>query len=156
MSTGTKKTLTTAQIDRIAAAWNDLDEQQKAIDEAREDLRSEILDCVELHGELAEGASKTELVEGEEWDLRVTYGESTSVNQKAVREFLTECPKALGRLIFRAEEKFILLETPDRLAGGAELSVRARRLFTRAVVIKPRSPRVEARSRLAEKKSAAS
>jgi hypothetical protein len=149
----TKKVLSPVHIDRLARAWEELNAREAAIEEERKALAVEILDAVEAQGELAERASKTQVVSGKEWDLRVTSSQTTSVDQKAAREFLSEVPAFLGEQIFRCEEKFVLLETPDRLPGGADLSVRARRLFQSTLIIKPRSPRIETRSRLAEKKA---
>lgn len=154
MTAETKKALSAAQVDRLAVAWKELDEWEAAVEEKRKALSAEILACVEGQGELAERASKTQVVAGKQWDLRVTSGQTTSVDQKAAREFLAEVPHSLGELIFRREEKFVLLETPDRLPGGADLSSRARKMFQSTLVIKPRAPRIETRSRLAKEKSA--
>ena len=135
--------MTPAQIDRLAQKWNDLDAREAILQEERKGLSAEILDCVELQGELAERASKRLVAEGREWELRVTSSQTTSVDQKAAREFLAEVPRTLGELVFRREEKFVLLETPDRLPAGVDLNARARRLFQQTLIIKPRAPRIE-------------
>jgi len=80
----------------------------------------------------------------------MTYSEETRVDQKAAKAFLEACPRAMGTQVFRREEKLVLIQTPDRLEGGAELPVAVRRLFQEAVKVKPRAPRVEVRSRLAK------
>lgn len=147
-----KQMMTPAQIDRLARAWTELDARQDAVDAERSALREDILGCIDRQGELAERSSKTQVAEGLEFDLRVTSSVDTRVDQKAARAFLDECPRTLGAQIFRREEKLVLVETPDRLPGGAELSVKTRRLFQEAVIVKPRSPRIEARSHVPEKK----
>lgn len=139
------KQMTPAQIDRLARDWMNLDARQEALDNERKVLRDQVLACVEHQGELADRSSKTQVAEGAELDLRVTSSVETRVDQKAAREFLEECPRALGAQVFRREEKLVLVETPDRLPGGADLGVKARRLFQEAVIVKPRSPRIEAR-----------
>lgn len=146
------KQMSPAQIDRLARDWMELDARQESLDKQRSVLREEILACIDQQGELADRSSKTQVAEGSEFDLRVTSSAETRVDQKAARAFLSECPRTLGEQIFRREEKLVLVETPDRLPGGAELSVKARRLFQEAVVVKPRSPRIEARSHVPEKK----
>jgi hypothetical protein len=154
MTAENNKAISPVQVDRLARAWEELDARETAIEAERKVLAEQILAAIEAQGELAERASKTQVVAGKEWDLRVTSGQTTSVDQKAARDFLAEVPRALGELIFRREEKFVLLETPDRLPGGADLSVRVRKLFQSTLVIKPRAPRIETRSRLAKEKSA--
>ena len=62
------------------------------------------------------------------------------------------CPlfgTSLAPLVFRREEEFVLIQIPNRLPGGAELPIGTRRLFQEAVQVRPRSPRIEVRSRLA-------
>lgn len=150
MTAEPKKVLSAARIDHMARAWEELKAREAIIEEERKALAEEILAAVELQGELAERAAKTRVVAGREWDLRVTSSQKTSVDQKVARQFLEEVPRSLGQLIFRLEEKFVLLETPDRLPGGADLPARARKLFQSTLIIKPNAPRIEARSRLAK------
>jgi hypothetical protein len=142
--------LTANKIDGLAQLWVELETKAEAIDQAKAALRESILECVDAQGELADRSSKTKLVEGNLYELRATYGEETRIDQKIAREFLDACPRDLGAQIFRREEKLVLVETPDRLVGGAELPVAVRRLFQEAVKVKPRSPKVEVRSKLAK------
>lgn len=137
--------MTPAQIDRLGQKWKELDARQEALDTDREAIRAEILAAVETEGELAERSSKTHAASGKEFELRVTQSSETRVDQKAARVFLEACPRAVGELIFRSEEKLVLIETPDRVPGGAALSVYVRKLFQQAVLVKQRTPRVEVR-----------
>jgi hypothetical protein len=155
MTTETKleaKPLTPAQMDKLGREWDELDKRQEELDAEREKLAPQILACVELQGELAERAKKMRVATGREWELCVTASDRTSVDQKAAREFLLEVPKQFGELVFRREEKFVLMQTPDRLPGGAELTARARRLFQAALIVKPSKPSIDVRSRLAVQK----
>ena len=139
------KSLTPAGVDALANRWNDLDARQEEIDSARTVLRQQILDAVEAEGELADRSSKTHAATGKEFELRVTQSSETRVDQKAAREFVEACPRGFGEQVFRKEEKLVLIETPDRIPGGADLGVAVRRLFQQAVVVKQRSPKVEVR-----------
>lgn len=147
--------VTASQIDRLARGWNDLDARQEALDAERDALRSEILESVEIAGELAERSSKTQSLPGREFELRVTQSSETRVDQKAAREFLEACPRAIGEQVFRREEKLVLVESPDRVPGGADLGVAIRRLFQQAIIVKARSPRIEARPLVPETKEKA-
>ena len=138
------------KIDQLAERWNELKAKQEALDKEFETVNGEILACVEAQGELAERSSKTRVATGQLWDLRATYGEETRIDQKKAREFCSSVGPVFAAMVFREETKLTLLQTPDRLEGGANLHIAARRLFQEAVQVKPRSPRVDVRSRLAK------
>jgi hypothetical protein len=143
-------TLSGKKIDQLAERRILIKAKEEALEKELDLLDEEILACVEAQGELADRSSKTRAVTGKLWELRAIYGEETRVDQKKAREFTEACDPAFAAQVFRREEKLVLIQNPDRLMGGAELPISARRLFQEAVVVKPRSPRVEVRSRIAE------
>lgn len=142
--------MSATQVDKLGERWKDLKTREAALEAEMDALRGEIMACVERQGQLADRSSKTRMVEGSAFELRVTVGENTSIDQKAAKAFLEACPRTLGVQVFRREEKLVLIQTPDRLEGGAELPIATRRLFQEAVKVKPKSPSVEVRSRLAK------
>jgi hypothetical protein len=142
--------LSATKIDQLAKRRNELELREEKLNQEFDLVDQEILACVEAQGELADRSSKTRQVLGKEWELRATYGEETRIDQKKARAFIEAVDLSFAESVFRREEKFVLLQSPDRLAGGAELPVATRRLFQEAVIIKPRAPRVEVRSRLAK------
>lgn len=142
--------LSAKQVDQLAVRRNELKARQEQLDQEFEALDAAILACVENQGELAEKSAKTRVVEGSLWDLRATWGEETKIDQKKARNFMQACPRAMAKLIFRSESKLVLIQSPDRLPGGADLPIATRRLFQEAVQVKPKSPRIEIRSRLAK------
>jgi hypothetical protein len=142
--------MTPKRVDQLGERWNQLKLRQEQLDKEFEECGAEILACVEAQGQLAERASKTRVVDGLTLELRATYGEETRIDQKGALAFLEACPKVIGAQVFRREEKFVLVQTPDRIEGGAELPIAVRRLFQEAVKVKPRAPKIEVRSKIAE------
>ncbi len=143
-------TLTPKRIDQLGERWNELKARQEALDKEFDACGAEILACIEAQGQLAERASKTRIVEGLVLELRATSSEETRVDQKFAQAFLDICPPKIGTQVFRRELKLVLVQTPDRIEGGAELPIATRRLFQEAVKVKPRAPRIEVRSKLAK------
>ena len=143
--------LTPRKIDELAKRRSELELREEKLNKEFEAVDAEILTCIDAQGELAERSSKTRTVTGREWELRATVGEETKIDQKVAKEFCEAAGPSFAAKVFRREEKLVLIQTPDRLEGGADLPIATRRLFQAAVQIKPRSPRVEVRSRLAAK-----
>jgi hypothetical protein len=141
--------ITAKRIDQLAIDRNELKAKREELDKELEELDKQILACIEEQGELAERASKTRVVPGQLWELRATYGEETRIDQKAARAFIEACQPCFAELVFRREEKLVLLQTPDRLPGGADLPIATRRLFQAAVQVKSRTPRIDVKSLLA-------
>jgi hypothetical protein len=146
--------LSAKKIDQLAERRNAIKLQQEALEKELDLVDQEILTCVEAQGDLADRSSKMRSAPGQLWELRAIYGEETKVDQKKAREFVGACDPEFAAQVFRREEKLVLIQTPDRLLGGADLPIATRRLFQEAVVVKPRSPRVEVKSLLAKAKSA--
>lgn len=142
--------LTAKKIDQLAERRNAIKVKEEELEKELELVDQEILACIENQGELADRSSKTRTVAGSLFELRATTGEETRIDQKAAREFFEACDPTFAAQVFRREEKLVLVQTPDRLLGGADLPIATRRLFQQAVQVKPRSPRIEVRSRLAK------
>lgn len=142
--------LTAKKIDQLAERRNGIKSKAEELDKELELVDQEILACIENQGELADRSSKTRTVAGSLFELRATVGEETKIDQKAARDFCEAAGPSFSSLVFRREEKLVLIQTPDRIAGGADLPIAVRRMFQQAVQVKPRSPRIEVRSRLAK------
>jgi hypothetical protein len=146
----TETVLSEKKIDQLAERRNTIETEQEKLDKELELVDQEILACVEAQGNLAERSSKMRMVPGKIWELRAIYGQETRVDQNKAREFTEACDPEFAAQVFRREVKLVLVQSPDRLLGGAELPIATRRLFQEAVQVKPRSPKVEVKSRLAK------
>ncbi|HLZ92953.1 MAG TPA: hypothetical protein VKQ28_14665 [Candidatus Acidoferrum sp.] len=155
------ETISCATVDGLAKEYI---EKAAACDMAEQELkalRDIIIARVQEEGSYPPRATKTKVLAGEEFDLRVTEPTEISVDSKTAERIKAACLRAgAGRLfpkLFRKVESFVLAGGAEKLLNG-NLPERAprnlRSLFARAVRVKDLAPQLEVKKRKQQQEAA--
>ncbi len=149
-----KTTPTREEIDALAGMYV---EAQAAVDkeqQAASVLRDQLIDMIQEHGFLPPRASKSKRIQGDEWKVTLSQGQSVEVDGTIARE-IRKALKLIGRVryfrkLFRPEIVYVLANGSQKaLACLAEVGIPAPdhrdiiSLYNRAVAIKDKSPSLE-------------
>jgi hypothetical protein len=142
--------LTNQEIDALASLYDDA-KRNVAIATVKMDLLGdELIEMTKLHGTTPPRAEKSLRIEGDEWEVTVSEGQSVSVKKAVVSKIFAALKrKGLHLTFFRdlfTEEKTYKLAKGAQelmskpLPAGAPSNLR--KLFTEAVQIKDKAPRL--------------
>jgi hypothetical protein len=156
------ETISYATVDSLAEDYNKRVAALAVAEDEVKDLRKVIIARVKEEGSYPPRATKTRVLAGDEFELRVTEPTEISVDSKTAERIKAACLRAgVGRLfpkLFRRVETYTLAGGAEKLLNG-KLPERAPRnlrgLFARAVRVKDLSPQVEVKKRKQEKEAAA-
>lgn len=149
---------TPAQIDAMA---RDLAQLQAFLDEMEDAIKAkkdELLPIITRHGYAPDKTAKSLRLEGIEYDLTATFGQSVSVVKKAVEKFAVQLGEdGDGNLFgnfFLTDADYI--PAPERESYIGKLSTKARNLLAKCLRTTQRKPivKAEARNKHAQKASA--
>lgn len=144
-----KKTPTAEDIDALAGLYADA-KANVAIAQERVDLfGDQLITMVKAHGVTPPKAEKSLRLEGDDWEVTVSEGQSVSVNKLAAAKALASLKRAGLIRFFR---KLFVMETTYKLAKGAQALIarplpagapsNLRKLLAEAIQIKDKAPRL--------------
>jgi hypothetical protein len=143
-----------ATVDSLAREYNDKLFASTFADEELAAIRKLIIARVKEEGSYPPRATKTRVLAGEEFELRVTEPTEVSVDSKVALRIREACARSGARnlfgKLFRRVETFVLAGDAQKtlnaaLPASAPRGLRA--LFARAISVKDLSPSVEVKRR---------
>jgi hypothetical protein len=142
--------LTKQEIDALAGLYADAKANLAIAQERVDTFGDELIEMVQLHGVTPPKAEKSLRIEGDEWEVTVSEGQSVSVKKPAVEKILKSLKRCglhltLFRDLFVAENTYKLQKGAQALMAkplptGAPPNLR--KLFAEAVQIKDKAPRL--------------
>jgi hypothetical protein len=145
-----KKVPTAAEIDALAALYDDAKSNVAIAEERVIIFGSQLLEMVKEHGTTPPRAEKSLRLEGDEWEVTVSEGQGVTVKKAAVEKIFKALKKAGLHLTFF--RKLFKEETSYKLAKGAQSLMaqtlpegapsNLRKMFTDAVQIRDKAPRL--------------
>jgi hypothetical protein len=125
-------------IDDHAVEYLSLKATADAVAEQLKAKKKELLKLVNKTGEVPAGAEKSLRVEGDLYEVTVTYGQSTSIDVAKLRALRAQVPVSIFNKLFKSDTSYIAAPTaPTALAS---LAKPLRTLFASIFIIKPRDP----------------
>jgi hypothetical protein len=152
-------------IDTHAREFNDRKEAFDLAKEYLDEQRDKILALIEKHGRVPEKAEKSKRLEGIEFQLTASFGDSVKVDVEYAELFKQACEDAHAAgatgfagffaRVFKFEPRYTLTTKATqimsgKLPAGAPRALRA--FFAKAVTIEKRSPTVKVEPRKVEHK----
>ena len=129
--------------DALALRWEKLELLEDRVADKKKRLKESILAAVRAHGEITPSAKSMRVLRGVAREIQATFPIDTTIDAKAVREFLRAVPAGLGKRLFDRSEKFSLRPGAWELACLTINGSRAATLFSRAVRRSDGAPRVK-------------
>lgn len=132
-------------IDQMAQTYKDLLAQQDALDNKVAEVREYLLERVQAHGSVPPRADKSKRLEGIQYQITASTGESIEIDAATVEKFKEACSEQRLRGFF---DKVFKTTRKYSLASGAQTRVeeapqKLRSIFARALRVKTKSPRLE-------------
>jgi hypothetical protein len=144
-----KKVPTASEIDALASLYHDAKSNVEVAQTRADIFGDQLLAMVKEHGTTPPRAEKSLRLEGDEWEVTVSEGQSVSVNKAAAAKVLASLKRAGLIRFFR---KLFVMETTYKLAKGAQALIakplpkgapsNLRKLLAEAVQIKDKAPRL--------------
>jgi|SRR5579884_395402 len=141
------ETLTAKEIDELAFKYDQLDAEIEKQKETLSRKKDELIRLTQTHGTVPPRAVKSKRIEGEEWEVTVSMGQSVEINGNAV----VKIRKALyaKRLVDFFARLFEKVESYKMVKGAQELMAKPlpptaprklRQWFAEAVQINDKNP----------------
>jgi hypothetical protein len=144
-----KKVPTANEIDTLASLYADAKANVDKAQERADLFGDQLIEMTQLHGVTPPRAEKSLRIEGDEWEVTVSEGQSVSVNKTAAAKVLASLKRAGLMPFFR---KLFIVEAQYKLAKGAQALIalplpkgapsNLRKLLAAAVQIKDKAPRL--------------
>lgn len=141
--------ITNQEIDALAGLYADAKENLAKAQDRVDMLGDELIKMTQLHGVTPPKAEKSLRIEGDDWEVTVSEGQSVSVNKAAAAKVLASLKRAGLMAFFR---KLFVVEAQYKLAKGAQALIalplpkgapsNLRKLLAQAVQIKDKAPRL--------------
>jgi hypothetical protein len=141
--------VTNQEIDSLAGLYADAKASLAIARERVDTFGDELIEMVQIHGVTPPKAEKSLRLEGDEWEVTVSEGQSVSVNKAAAAKVLASLKRAGLMAFFR---KLFIVEAQYKLAKGAQALIalplpkgapsNLRKLLAQAVQIKDKAPRL--------------
>ncbi len=150
----TAATPTREEIDALAALYVAAQDQVDKARQAESVLRDQLTDMVEEHGFMPPRATKSKRIQGDQWKITLSRGQSVEVDGTIARE-IRRALKLVGRVryfrkLFRPEIIYVLADGSQKALAQmveAEIPDAEQRdiigLYNKAVEIKSKTPSLE-------------
>jgi hypothetical protein len=145
-----KKAPTASEIDALAGLYDDAKKNVAKATEMMDTYGDQLIAMTREHGVTPPRAEKSLRLEGDEWEVTVSEGQSVSVKKAAVAKIFTALKRkglhlTFFRKLFKEEKTYKLAKGAQELMSktlpeGAPSNLR--KLFTAAVQIKDKAPRL--------------
>jgi len=142
-----------AEIDALAQLYVDAQAQADKAQDTANIFHGQLITMVQEFGSIAPKSEKTRQLQGETWIVKVTQSQSVQINAAEVsklRKFLLGIGKTrfFGKLFVTEERYTLAADAQQRISTSTGLlsassMAKLRALFTKAVEIKPLSPRLK-------------
>jgi hypothetical protein len=137
----TQVTNTPKSIDKAAADY------QSLVDQLAE-AKQELINNVQLLGTAPPRSDKSLRLEGIEWQITVSQGISTSIDQVKVEKLKALCNRLVFAKLFRVEKKFVLASNAADCAMS--LPAALAKSFRGCITTKPGNPSLKVERRKSE------
>lgn len=151
----TEKTIPTREeIDALAAMYVEAQAEVEKAQKGASVLRDQLMDMIQEHGFVPPRATKSKRIQGSQWKVTLSQGQSVEVDGTVARE-IRRALKLIGRVryfrkLFRPEMIYVLADGSQRalaLMAEAEIPAPEHRqiisLYNQAVEIKAKSPTLD-------------
>lgn len=103
-----------------------------------EDKKAELIKLCEKSGTVPAGAEKSLRLEGDKYEITVSFGQSTSIDPDAVEKLKGEVTPSVFKKLFRSKLTYLIAPTAQAALDSLPKPIRA--LFGKVQITKPKAP----------------
>ena len=140
------KAPTLERIEAMARGWQEIEEEEHALEVRKAMVKAAILREVNAYGEIAPKAKTMRVLRGLAREIQATFPTETTVNPLYARKFVEHAPRSVGKKIFERSVRYTLRPGAFEvfaMAAKGVLSEYERNLFALAVQRRDGAPRVK-------------